>query len=86
MEYQFTIGYSIHSGLGFIIVTEFPAQCSGYINKSYKEAYNVGSDMRIILIQICVQSHQNDAHVGSYMLLIHSFYLCPYFCPLSREL
>ena len=35
---------------------------------------------------ICAQSHQNDAHVGSYMLLIYSFYLCPYFCPLSREL
>ena len=25
----------------------------------------------------CVQSHQNYAHVGSYMLLIYSFNLCP---------
>ena len=34
----------------------------------------------------CVQSHQNAALVGSYMFLIYSFYLCPYLCPLSREL
>ena len=37
---------------------------------------------RIVLVSFCVQSHQNDAHAGSYMLLISSFYLCP----LSREL
>ena len=37
-------------------------------------------------LNICVQSHQNDAHVRSYTLLIYSFYLCPYLCPLSREL
>ena len=30
---------------------------------------------------ICVQSHQNDAHVGPYFIFIYSFYLCP----LSRE-
>ena len=35
---------------------------------------------------ICVQSHQNDAYARSYMLLIYSFYICPYLCPLSREL
>ena len=26
----------------------------------------------------CVQSHQNDAHVRSYIILIYSFYLCPW--------
>ena len=38
------------------------------------------------LDNICVRSHQNDAHVRSYILLMYSFYLCPYLCFLSREL
>ena len=32
---------------------------------------------------ICVQSHQKDTLVGSYMFLIYSFYLCPNLCPLN---
>ena len=35
---------------------------------------------------VSAQSHQNDALVRSYMFLIYSFCLCPYLCPLSREL
>ena len=72
----------------FCLFTVLPlhSQVLGFMSStSTTTTARIWQEVRLKL-QKCVQSHQNDAHVGSYMLIIQSFYLCPYSCPLNKEL